>query len=76
VSQIPQRPCPTVATTPPVPIGSQTCFELFVDINEINSDRHVALNKVEVYFTSDADLTGYPFPGMTPRCSTSSTATS
>jgi len=64
VSQIPQRPCPTTTTTPPVTIGSETCFELFVDVNENNSTPFVSLNKVEVYFASGpgaATLTGYPF---------------
>jgi hypothetical protein len=64
VSQIPQRPCPTVATVPPVTVGSLTCFELFVDINDSNgASSFISLNKVEVYFTSNANLTGYNFTG-------------
>ncbi len=59
VSHIPQRPCPQTNPT-------LTCFELFVDINESNSQPFVSLNKVEVYFTSNANLgnsnqTSYPF---------------
>ncbi|HEU5211596.1 MAG TPA: hypothetical protein VFU10_02390 [Gaiellaceae bacterium] len=54
VSHIPQRPCPQAAPT-------KTCFELFNDINENNSTAYVSLNKVEVYYTSSATLTGYPF---------------
>ncbi len=61
VSHIPQRPCPTVNPTPPPDVGSLSCFELWVDINESNSAPYVSLNKVEVYFTSNASLTGYPF---------------
>jgi uncharacterized repeat protein (TIGR01451 family) len=56
VSEIPQRPCPQAAPT-------ETCFELFNDINENNSTPYVSLNKVEVYYTSSATLTGYPFSG-------------
>ena len=36
-----------------------TCWELFVDINENNSAKRVSLNKVEIYFTDAAKLTGY-----------------
>ena len=54
VSQIPQRPCPQSNPT-------QLCFELFVDINEGNSAKHIALNKVDIWFTQDPNLTGYPF---------------
>jgi hypothetical protein len=56
VSQIPQRPCPQASP-------SLTCFELFVDINDNNSTSYISLNKVEVYFTDSATLTGYPFSG-------------
>jgi uncharacterized repeat protein (TIGR01451 family) len=54
VSEIPVRPCPQVAPT-------MSCFELFVDINETNSAKHVSLNTVDIWFTQDANLTGYPF---------------
>ena len=54
VSQIPQRPCPQTSPT-------LLCFELFVDINEKNSDKLISLNKVDVWFTNSATLTGYPF---------------
>ena len=69
VSQIPQRPCPTTATTPPVTVGSETCFELFNDINENNTTPFISLNKVEVYFASGtgaANLTNYPFTSPNP----------
>jgi hypothetical protein len=56
VSHIPQRPCPQVSPT-------QTCFELWNDINENNSKSanasHISLNKVEIYYTDDPNLTGY-----------------
>jgi uncharacterized repeat protein (TIGR01451 family) len=63
VSQIPQRPCPgpedPSGAPPPPPIGSLTCFELFVDINESNNAKHVSLNDVEVWYTANRNLTGY-----------------
>lgn len=37
------------------------CWELFVDINESNTAKYISLNEVEIYFTSDANLTGYSF---------------
>jgi hypothetical protein len=56
VSSIPQRPCP-----------SGMCFELFNDINESNAQQgakgRISLNEVEVWYTDDANLTGYPFAG-------------
>jgi hypothetical protein len=72
VSQIPQRPCPeggiedSVPTPPPPPpaLLSETCFELFVDINESNTDKQVALTDVEVWFApapGGKTITGYPF---------------
>lgn len=57
VSDIPQRPCPQAAPT-------ETCFELFNDVNENNSTKFVSLNKVEVYYATGpgaTTLTGYPF---------------
>jgi uncharacterized repeat protein (TIGR01451 family) len=54
VSEIPQRPCPQLAPT-------LLCFELFVDINEGNNAKHVSLNEVEVWFTDNANLSGFPF---------------
>jgi hypothetical protein len=64
VSHIPQRPCPDVSQPPlNTPVHSETCFELFNDINENNSTSYISLNKVEVYYTNSATLTGYPFTG-------------
>jgi hypothetical protein len=57
VSRIPQRPCPE--QNPPPAVGSLTCFELFVDINENNSTPFISLNKLEVYFADSASVTGY-----------------
>ena len=42
--------------------GTATCWELFNDINEGNSAKYISLTKVEVWFTTSATLTGYPFP--------------
>ncbi len=58
VSQIPQRPCPQVG---PPAVGSETCFELFNDINENNTAKHISLNTVDIWFTDNANLSGYPF---------------
>src|SRR5213596_2610357 len=56
VSKIPQRPCPTVNPSPPPAVNSETCFELFVDVNDSNTAKYISLNKVEVYFTDNASL--------------------
>lgn len=68
VSEIPQRPCPgpedPPGAPPPPVLGSLTCFELFVDINEGNNSKHVSLNDVEIYFATGpgaATLVGYDF---------------
>src|SRR5437762_5679063 len=71
VSHIPQRPCPTVNASPPPAVNSETCFELFVDVNDSNTAKYISLNKVEVYFTDNASLTGYStFSGGTPPAGT------
>ena len=41
--------------------GCTDCFELFVDINEGNNAKPVSLNEMEIWFTDNANLTGYPF---------------
>jgi hypothetical protein len=68
VSEIPQRPCPgpedPAGAPPPPALGSLTCFELFVDINDGNNAKHISLNDVEVWYTLDPNLTGY-VPGAT-----------
>jgi uncharacterized repeat protein (TIGR01451 family) len=40
--------------------GTATCWELFVDINESNTAKHVSLNEVEIWFTTNQNLVGYP----------------
>ena len=50
-----------VSFIPIVPCGAFSCWELFNDINETNSAKHISLNTVEVYYTTDPLLTGYPF---------------
>jgi hypothetical protein len=42
------------------PDGTTLYWELWVDINETNSAKHVSLNDVEVYFDTIANGTGYP----------------
>jgi uncharacterized repeat protein (TIGR01451 family) len=60
-SAIPVVDCDGDVTTTP------TCWELFVDINEGNSNKRISLNDVEIWFTDSATLSGYPFaePGTT-----------
>jgi hypothetical protein len=53
-----------VSDIPVVSIEGQPYWELFADINESNSTgTKISLNEVEVYFTDDNELTGYPFLG-------------
>jgi hypothetical protein len=56
VSRIPQRPCPQ---SPPAPASTETCFELFNDINENNSTPYISLNTVQVFYTDNPNLTNY-----------------
>jgi hypothetical protein len=41
--------------------GCSSCWELFVDINDSNNNKVVSLNDMEIWFTQNANLTGYPF---------------
>ncbi len=67
VSEIPVVPCASAD-------GNQTtpglCWELFSDINENNNTPKLSLNDVEIYFTTNANLTGYPFAGPAPNVAT------
>jgi hypothetical protein len=60
VSEIPTVPCATTA------LPGRICWELFVDINEGNSTKHVSLNEMEIYYSSSAHVTGYPFTTPNP----------
>jgi uncharacterized repeat protein (TIGR01451 family) len=40
-------------------LAGTDCWELFVDINEGNNAKHVSLNVVEVWLTTDQFITGY-----------------
>jgi uncharacterized repeat protein (TIGR01451 family) len=42
--------------------GTATCWELFNDINESNTAKRISLNVVEVWFTTDPNITGYVDP--------------
>jgi hypothetical protein len=55
---------------PVVTIGGTNYWELFSDINEGNNTKGISLNDVEVYFTANPDLTGYPFTGPAPNIAT------
>jgi uncharacterized repeat protein (TIGR01451 family) len=74
VSKIPQRPCPDLAGTPPPPpppaLNSETCFELFNDINDSNSAKYISLNKVQVFYTDNPRLTGYATFSTSPPAGT------
>lgn len=58
VSNIPQVDCDGAGP------GTAKCWELFADINESNTDKPVSLNDLEVWFTDNPNLTGYPFTGV------------
>ena len=64
VSGIPVVPCRAAS------LPATLCWELFNDINESNTDPHISLNKVEVYFTSSPLVTGYPFTTADPAGTT------
>jgi uncharacterized repeat protein (TIGR01451 family) len=42
--------------------GTDTCWELFADINESNNAKRISLNEVEIWFTTDPTLVGYVDP--------------
>lgn len=44
--------------------GCVNCWELFVDINDGNSNKPVSLNDMEIWFTQSATLTGYGTSGF------------
>lgn len=50
--------------------GTATCWELFNDINDSNTAKRVSLNVVEVWFTTDQNLTGYVEPTGFPSGAT------
>ena len=39
--------------------GTTLCWELFVDINEGNNAKHISLNEVEIWLSTDPNITGY-----------------
>jgi uncharacterized repeat protein (TIGR01451 family) len=56
-SAIPQVDCETDGDTQ----TTERCWEIFNDINEGNNAKHISLTKVEIYFTENPNITGYPF---------------
>jgi hypothetical protein len=50
-----------VSDIPIVNIGGHLYWELFADINDNDNTPTISLNDLELYFTSDPELTGYPF---------------
>ncbi|HSV92390.1 MAG TPA: hypothetical protein VLH81_04915, partial [Desulfobacterales bacterium] len=51
-----------VSEIPVVYIGGEPYWELFADVNDSNSTPQIQLTDLEVWFTANASLTGYPFP--------------
>jgi len=50
--------------------GTDTCWELFVDINDSNNAKRISLNEVEIWFTTDPNLVGYVDPSGFPSGAT------
>ncbi|TAK77192.1 MAG: hypothetical protein EPO16_05940, partial [Dehalococcoidia bacterium] len=50
-----------VSEIPVVSIGGQPHWELWADINDSNSTPQISLDDLEIWFTSSATITGYPF---------------
>jgi uncharacterized repeat protein (TIGR01451 family) len=48
--------------------GTATCWELFVDINDSNTNKRISLNDVQIFFTDSNLLSGYT-PGPPPTFS-------
>ncbi len=48
-----------VSQIPIVTIGGVNYWELFVDINDSNNAKHISLDEMEIWFTNNANLTGY-----------------
>lgn len=54
-----------VSEIPTVTEGSTTYWEFFADINDSDSTPLISLDKLEIYLTSNAAITGYPFGSAT-----------
>lgn len=67
VSQIPVVQCRSLDTNT---TRTGLCWELFADINDGNSTPKISLNDLEVWFTSNKNITGYPFSGPAPNIAT------
>lgn len=62
-----------ISDIPRVTQGGKSYFELYSDVNESNSTPNLDLTNLEVYFTGNPNLTGYPFtadPNPTPASMT------
>lgn len=44
--------------------GCSNCWELFVDINDGNSNKPISLNDMEIWFTTNPNLVGYGATGF------------
>lgn len=59
-----------VSEIPVVYVGGKPYWELFADINDGNSTPKIQLADLEVWFTANAGLTGYPFPATGTNAAT------
>lgn len=50
--------------------GTDTCWELFVDINDSNTAKYISLTDVEIWFTTNPNLVGYIDPTGFPSGAT------
>jgi len=64
VSEIPVVECESVDGSIS---NTGLCWELFADINDSNSTPLIQLTDLELYFTSDPEITGYPFGGTATK---------
>ena len=64
VSEIPIVPCSSLSGVVTSP--GELCWELFADLNESDSTKHISLDDFEIYFTSDPEITDYPTGWGTP----------
>ena len=65
VSDIPVVNLDPDGASGPAPFGAY--WEIFADINDGNNTPRISLNDLEVWFTTNANLTGYPFAAPTEK---------
>jgi hypothetical protein len=50
-----------VSDIPVVSVGGDLFWEIFADVNDSDNTPLISLNDIEVWFTDDPEITGYPF---------------